>query len=380
MKHVKYIVFAALFCAFFDGCATLGNVTPPDDALPSSGAGPFRKLSANEVQGVAPFVLDDAHSLYREPTALPLDGLNADGTSPTMRVALYFVAKSRTSGHDVIVRTHADDARSFYGAPLDVGHFPQEVLAADQAWEGDDLAGPSVVSSNGTIYLYYATNGGIGLARSTDGFAFTKEAGPVFTSDASAAWETATPRAPSVAILPSGEFRMLYNAGFCIGEASSQDGVHFTRLDADPATPALDPVLCPDASVSDEAVDAGATRPIATTRVDDPELFPRITPAGRLQFRVLYTGYTVIDGVASSAIGFAARFGDSGPLVKNPGAVYNVNKNEHAPAIFAWQAGELLYVTQNDTPSSGPAYPAIAAAFAPGQDTLPTPNGYAAGP
>ncbi|MGH7286247.1 MAG: hypothetical protein ACRELY_32410 [Polyangiaceae bacterium] len=380
MKHVKYICLFAVLSGFFDGCATLGNVTPPDDALPSSGAGPFRKLSSNEVQGVAPFVLDDAHSVYREPSALPLDGSNADGTSPTMRVALYFVAKSKTIGHDVIVRTHADDARSFYGAPLDIGHFPQEVLAADQAWEGDDLAGPSVLASNGTIYLYYATIGGIGLARSNDGFAFAKEQGPIFTSDSSASWENETPRAPSVAILPTGEFRMLYNAGFCIGEASSTDGVHFTRLDADPTTPALDPVLCPDAAVSDEAVDAGATRPIATSRVDDPVLFPRTTPAGRLQFRVLYTGYTTVDGTPSSAIGFAARYGDSGPLVKNSGAVYAAGKNEHAPAIFAWQAGELLYVTQDDTPSSGPAYPAIAGAFAPGQDTLPTPNGYADSP
>lgn len=380
MKHVHCIYLGVLLSLFFEGCATLGNVTPPDDALPSSGAGPFRKLSANEVQGVAPFVLDDPHGLYREPSALPLDGVNADGTSASMRVALYFVAQSKTSGHAVIVRTHADDARSFYGAPLDVGHFPQEVLAADQAWEGDELSGPSVLASNGTIYLYYATSGGIGLARSTDGFAFTKETAPVFTSDASVSWENEAPRAPSVAILPSGEFRMLYNAGFCIGEASSPDGVHFTRLDANPATPPLDPVLCPDAAVSDEAVDAGATRPIATLRVDDPVLFPRVTPAGRLQFRVLYTGYTVVDGAASSAIGFAARYGDTGPLVKNPGAVYNVSKHEHAPAIFAWQNGELLYVTQDDVPSSAPAYPAIAAAFAPGQDTLPTPNGYAASP
>lgn len=378
MKRVLCILFAASLPAFFEGCATVGTVSPPDDALPSSGAGPFRKLSATEMQGVAPYVLDDPHGLYREPSALALDGTDSNGVAASMRVALFFTATT-ADGHAVIDRTHAEDARSFYGAPLD-GHKPQQVLAADQSWEGADLAAPSVLASGGTIYLYYAASGGVGLATSSDGFAFTKKGAPVLAPDASVKWETEVPSSPSVAVLPSGEFRMLYSAGPCIGEAKSADGTTFTRLDADPSTPDVDPVLCPSAIVSEEAIDAGTQRPFDTARVGDPHLFPRVTAAGRLQFRVLYTGTAATNGTTTSAIGFAARYGDTGRLVKNAAPVYAVNKHEHAPTTFTWATGEMLYVTQDETPSSGAPYPAIAAAFSPAQDTLPTPNGYADGP
>jgi hypothetical protein len=366
----------------FTGCATLGSEAIEDnDALPTTGVGPFRKLSATEVGGVAPYVLDNAQGRYREPSALALDGIDQSGIAPSTRVALYFVAHPKAGGGDVIVRTRADDARSFYGAGPDFGHSPAQVLAPDQPWEGANLAGPSVLAVGSQVYLYYAATGGIGVAESADGFAFTKQPGPIFSADPSVTWETSTPHAPSVAIFPSGEFHMFYAAGVCIGEATSTDGIHFTRLDSDPASPAIDPVLCPSAPVSADDVDAGATVPIDTEGTDDPLVLPRVTPAGRLQVRVLYTGFSAPPGASNrpSAIGFAARYGDSGPLARAPAGVYSVNLHEHAPAYFAWDTGAMLYVSEDESGLNG-VYPALAGAFAPAQDTLPTPNGYADSP
>ena len=378
MKSVEYMFLVLVFT----GCATLGNESPPDDNLPTTGVGPFRKLSATELLGVAPFVMDDKNARYREPSALALDGSDGNGIASSTRVALYFVAHPKNGTGDVIARTRADDARSFYGGGADFGHVPSQVLAADQSWEGSNLAGPSVLAVGTSVYLYYAGQGGIGLAESSDGFAFTKQSGPVLTPDASVTWETTAPHAPSVAILPSGEFRMLYGAGACIGEASSTDGVHFSRLDSDLSTPGIDPVLCPSASVSEAAVEAGAFAPIDIGGVDDPVLLPRVTVAGRLQIRVLYTGYAARPdaGDRPSSIGFAARYGDRGPLVRAPAAVYSVAKHEHAAALFSWSTGAMLYVTQDEAPTSGSIYPAIAAAFAPAQDTLSSPDGYADSP
>ncbi len=375
------LVHCTLIAIVVTGCATLGNVTPTDEALPATGVGPFRKLSQDEELGVPPFVLDDKASMYREPAALALDPADASGASPSQRVALYFVVRAKT-GSDVIGRTRADDARSFYGASLDFGHSPVEVLAADQPWEGADVGGPSVLARAEGTYLYYAGKGGIGVARSIDGFAFTKEPGPVLAPDARVAWETTVPHAPSVAVMPSGEFRMLYGAGDCIGEASSADGLHFTRIDADPSTPMSDPLLCPSTTPPPPVADGATPTPTDLGGVDDPVLAPRLTPAGRLQFRVLYTEYSApaTDPTRSSAIGFAARYGDSGPLVKNAAPVYAVGKNERAPAFFQWQTGSMLYVAQDQSSSSGPIYPAIAAAVAPAQQTLPAPDGYATSP
>lgn len=374
----KYIYFMLIFT----GCATLGSeAAEDDDALPTTGVGPFRKLASTEVGGVAPYVMDNQQGMYREPTALALDGMDQGGIAPSKRVALYFVAHPKAGGGDVIVRTRADDGVSFYGAGPDFGHSPSQVLAPDQTWEGASLAGPSVLAVGSQIYLYYAGTGGIGVAESTDGFAFTKQPGPIFSTDASVSWETSTPHAPSVAILPSGEFRMFYAAGACLGEASSIDGVHFTRLDSDPSTPSVDPVLCPAADVSADALDAGAIAPIDNEGLDDPLVLPRVTAAGRLQIRVLYTGYSTPIGAPSrtSAIGFAARYGDSGPLVRAPAGVYSVNLHEHAPAYFAWGTGALLYVTEDESGLNG-VYPALAGAFAPAQDSLPAPGAYANSP
>lgn len=366
------------------GCATVGSEGEGDVGLPTAGVGPFRKLAAGEVNGVAPFVLDDQKSELRDPAALVLD---------TGGVALYMTASvPDASGvrRGAIVRTRADDGRSFFGAPLDSGHAPRLVLAADQPWEAENVGGASAVRVDGQIFLFYAALGGIGLATSDNGLDFHKLPGPILDANAGGTWELTAPHSPSVARLPDGRYRMLYTAGRCIGEAEgSSDARTWKRLDADPSTPEPDPIFCPSAPVDSSALAPGEQPPFDTTQVDDPLLLPRITPSGRLHIRVLYTGYGEIPddgGPRPSAIGFAGRFGDSGPLERASSPVFSVGKHERGPALFDRGDGTaLLYVGQDHDASSGlggggGVYSAIGAAFAPANQKLDTPVTFATSP
>jgi hypothetical protein len=330
------------------GCATVGSTGQGDVDLPSSGVGPFRKLGQSEVPGVDPFVLDNETARYREPSALALDD---DATST--RVAMYAVAT--VNGHDAIVRTRADDARSFFGTSADApDHKPLVVVQLP----GADVRGPSAIRAGGEVRLYYAAQGGIWLARSQDGLTFATSSAPVLAGDYSA---------PSVAAMPSGGYRMMVASGQSIWEAASDDGTAWTKLDG--------AVLDPSAPKTDLA--PGEKPPFDTYAVTDPVILPRMTPAGRLQVRVLYTGYDGPPGVAgtNSTIGFAARYGDSGPLSRQSQPVYSVGKHESAPAYFAWSAGAMLYVQQDKALSGASAgvVPAIAGAVAPATMTLGVP-------
>jgi len=358
-------------------CGALGSVLGSDAAPPSAGVGPFRALYSNEVRGKAPYVLDGNGIAYREPSALA-----ADPSDPSsMSVFLYAVTPPPLTGGPttVIVRARADDARSF-SATGDGGTLSTVVLTASLAWEGGSVAGPSALRVGSSVYLYYAAVGGIGLARSSDGASFTKEPAPILAHDPTVRWETTAPFAPSVAQLPDGSFDMMYAAGVSIGEATSADGVHFTRVDADLSTPAMDPVLSPlgAPTAADGGPDGGAdgaaepAPPFDMAQVSDPCVLPTTTPAGRTVIRVLYTGFdgAVGSSTRSSAIGLAARFGASGPLVRQPEPAFSISKQEAAPTLFTWSGGALLYVHANEGLFS--PYAAIAAGVAPTEIMLST--------
>jgi hypothetical protein len=368
---VRSFVLAALPWA----CATLGSQSAGGENLPTSDVGPFRRLGPTEVLGVAPYVFDGLSvKPYGEPAILPL------GTSAGSKdVAMYVAATTSTGGaaHGAIVRTHATDGVSFYGTSLDDPAVPSVVLDATEAWEEGSIHSPSVLRAGSQVFLYYAAGQGIGVAVSSDGIAFTKQSAPVLETRANVGWETTTPTEPSVALFPDGSWHMLYAAGVSIGEATSSDGYTWTRADGDPSTTALDPVLAPSPAAPPESVDAGLA-PFDTGQVAGPCLVPRLDPAGRLQVRVLYTGYAAAPGPATraSAIGFAARYGDTGLLERSGSPVYAVGKHEAAPALLEWSEGSLLYVQEDSFTT--PAYAAIAAAIAPVALTLPHPTGYAA--
>jgi hypothetical protein len=226
---------------------------------------------------------------------------------------------------------------------------------------------------------------GIGLARSSDGLTFQKEPTPVLSREATVAWETTAPSSPSVARFPDGTFHMLYQAGTSIGEATSADGVHWARVDGDPATPAVDPVLEPALAVSHEALAPGEKPPFDTLRVGDPLLVPRVTPAGRLQVRVLYTGFSRAGdaGDEATAIGFAGRYEEPSAgarLERQPLPVYSVGQGERAPALLEWQGQALLFVAQVRRVDSTNSDVGIAGAFSPADHVLDTPTAFAGAP
>lgn len=336
-------------------CATTGAAGEGDKNLPSSGVGPFRKLDIDEVKGIAPFVLDDDKAQYREPAALQ------DGDE-----TLLFAVGAK-DGRDVIFRSRAVDGRTFYGTSGHFGAKPRVVLEPDAApeWEGGALSGPALLRApSGELLLYYAAAAGIGVARSSDGFTFTKDpSNPILKREA--LWETSEVRAPSVIRLPSGRFEMFYAAGNSIGEATSDDGIHFRRV-------GTGPVLEPAPSPPPGSLLPNEKPPFDTASVGDPCASPRETPGGRLQIRVLYTGR---DAAGASTVGFAARYGEDGPLERQPVAVYAVGQKEVAPAFAERPEGSFLYVEQERRDGTR-IYRAIAGAFAPGNIKLPTPGDF----
>ncbi len=236
-------------------CATLPEPAGGDQNLPNASAGPFRALSdAVQVIGdgglvlgseignsrSAPNGLDDSRDYGRD-----IAVVDADGDPSTLEVVAYVAAAVTMNGMDPtpttptrsLVRYGALDGRSFdYSAEV--------VLTPDAAWEGGLLASPAAVRAGGEILLYYAAAGGIGLAKSADGHAFTKLAAPVL-APVPGGWEQgAVPASPGVVVLADGSFRMFYEvttgtgaapSATSIGEASSPDGATWTRLGTAPA-------------------------------------------------------------------------------------------------------------------------------------------------
>jgi hypothetical protein len=361
----------ALLLFLLPACAAIGSTGAGDKDLPTSGVGPFRKLDGDETLGVAPFVLDDANRKWRGPAVLPL---NPGSSDPAVILFVAGTVATSAGAREAIVRTRADDGRSFFGAR--VGSTPLAVVTADRAEE--QARAPSAVRIGGRMFLYWSDALGIRVATSDDnGHTFAKKDERALERDPRIAWETTAPSAPSVAVYPDGRVRMLYAAGGLLGEAETADGTRFTRIDADPATPEIDPVFGPSPPVDPASLASGDKPPFDAAGVGDPCLLPRVTPAGRLHVRVLYTG-TDADGATS--IGFAARFGDQGRLARQEQPVYSVGKQEAGPALFEWPGGALLYVDQDRAPADKTHYPAIAAAFAPANLRLPAATAYADSP
>jgi hypothetical protein len=355
-------------------CGTIASPGSGDLNLPTANVGPFTPLSTAEVAAgdIPPFVFLGESAQYREPSTI---AASDDTSSPS--VILYAVASG--AGGSVIVRTRADDGRSFYGDTVDQQSHPADrppvVLKASQPWEGGNVSGPSALRVGSEVRLYYAAAGGIGLAKSTDGgLTFQAQPQPVLATDHSGGWEFTPPRAPTVAQLPDGSFDMLYASGDAIGEALSPDGeTGWQRVDGNP-------VLVASAYVDPSTLPTGVPPPFDEGAVDDPLLVPSVDVAGKLVVRVLYTGYSAPIGAASrtSAIGVAARYGTSGAFTKQSNPVYSVQSGEAAPALLQFGGDQaLLYVQQlNSTLDMAHPFLAIAAAYAPASGMLGAPGAF----
>ena len=347
----------ALLAAFGPcACSTLGSEGLGDIGLPSAGVGPFRRLASDEVPGIAPFVLDGEGG-YREPAVL-----SEDANAP--KVVMY--AGATGAGRDgvpvgpVIVRSFANDGRSFVGTGGGPGRGTTLVLAASEPWEGGQVGSPFALRVGTEVFLFYAGAGGIGLSRasSVEG-PFVKQKAPILDAFGQGPWESGPPRAPT-AYLEGRTLHLFYSSGAAIGEAVADlDALAFRRVDADPSTPSFDPVLWPSPTVDPTTLALGEKPPFDEAAVTDPSVSVRTTPAGRTHIRVLYTGVAT---KGTTAIGFAARYGHEGRLARQVVPIYAAKGKERAPALLDLGNVGYLYFTE---PRTSDARDGIGGAYSP---------------
>lgn len=336
---------ACLLCA----CATLAEPGGGDANLPNAGIGPFRALRPGELGNSrsAPNALYDKNKFPRDLSAIDLDG-----DPSTFEIAGY--AAEGDEGSDpsapprVIARYGALDARSF-------DRSGKIVLEPALAWEGAYVAQPSVLAVNGETWMYYAAEGGIGLATSPDGLSFSRGDTPVLAPDG-AGWEGgAVPASPSVLKLPDGSFRMFYaieSAGVsAIGEARSSDGRAWERLFSAP-------VLEPSAEY-DKAFVGSPCAVLFESREGETIL-------------LLY--YGAVDAEGHATIGLSARFGTDGPFERALSPVFGAGTSRapREPSVLVYKEFSMLFATQKQ--ATGALELAVAAAVAPGVARMPAPN------
>jgi hypothetical protein len=109
-----------------------------------------------------------------------------------------------------------------------------------------------------------------------------------------------------------------------------------------------------------------ADPPFDAAGVGDPEAWQVQSAEGRRITRVYYTGRSD-DG--QSAIGMAARFGDAGELTRAEAPAFASSRLPRAPAIVPYGHLTLLFITQQASASE--EWPAVAAAIAPGNVSIP---------
>jgi hypothetical protein len=341
-------------------CATIPETSSGDQNLPNAAAGPFRELVDGEIGNSrsAPDGLDDSRDFGRD-----IAVLDADGDPSTLEVLAYVAASIAQNGMDptptsptrTLVRYGALDGRSFDRAD-------EVVLQADAVWEGGVLASPAAVRSGGTIFLYYAAAGGIGLATSADSHVFAKVPGPVLGPVAGGWEQGAVPAAPGVAVLADGTFRMFYQVATgpgatSIGEASSPDGMVWTRLGSAPA-------LAP-AGLGD-----GGDEPWDSTSVGSPFPVLAVSADGRAILRLYYGAR---DSTGLGTVGLAARYGTDGPLERAVSAVFGTTKplDAREPCVVPFTDFTFVYATEEA--STTDTHPVIAVGVAPATAMLPPP-------
>jgi hypothetical protein len=337
-----------LLCALSFGAGLLlavacGTGAPPaggDNGLPNALVGPFRVLRTGETPKTAPHILQNQ---WFGPAALDLDG-----DPSTIGVALYAVGPDKPYA---VSRFELADGRS---APRIEKQTATLLPSAD--WEKiDGIANPFVMRAPTPheVWMYYDSGGCLGRAVSSDdGVTFTKSPTPLLCGkDAPASWENGALKSPTVARISDGTYRLFYESNSQIGEMSSPDGVTFQRLPG--------PVLTAEAAPGDLPPDAG-TDTFDDVAVGDPEVLVTTTALGR---PVTYVFYTGLNRLQKHAVGIAARFGDSGPLTRNPTPALT-DYSPHAPSIVRYDDFSMLYV-QGPSADVGSTTPVINGAVAP---------------
>ena len=281
---------SAASAALAPGCATLGGTGGEPEGLPHNGTGPFRDLSVAETNVRAPsgaaiaiagvtfdsaMVASDGSLFYAAAMALPRS--MPDAGVPDDAGVIDGGAGSPDAGGST--RRWADPdwtahaARTISRSPatpaMGLDHVTNNpafaagttILSASQPWEGGYVSDPwAVIRGDGSVLLYYAAEGGIGVATgaSVSG-PFTSGASPVIAAGAT------TPRRPSVIETrlltgASHPFLMYYEDDGRILAAGSRDGLVWSPI----GTVSLTPMPARDDRDGDE-VEVGGPGAIVVT-------------------------------------------------------------------------------------------------------------------
>ncbi len=229
------------------GCSTLGNVGEFADPISTAGAGPFRFVDKYET------------AIDGEPAnAIVMVSGDAMSSGVAAGDFLFFAAADANlvaPDRDPTLADHEVDFARFEPRTIRrassngwAGYIePEEVFVAEEAWEGDAVFDPwPVLLPDGTLRLYYAAEGGIGLAEasSVDGTLERVGDGHVLgelTDD------DLVPSSPTVVVDDVLGTLMYFELGGDIAVARSDDGVDFELVDGDPSTAAWDPLDLPAA-------------------------------------------------------------------------------------------------------------------------------------
>lgn len=302
------------------GLAACGTSAPPagnDDSVnPNARLGPFRPLrkpaEGTSAPQIAPASRKWEHPSVRaksdDPADLALE-LLVDTGAPRVIVAFDLAGGP-------MKRASISDAKTVLSHAVD-----------PLAWESDDVAHPFLLAAEGGDRLYYASGGCVGVAvRGGDG-AFTKRPEPCLCAGG-ATWEGGAVVAPAV-LRVGGAWTMFYESGGAIGEATSDDGLTFTRAGGAP-------VLTPRAPTGPLA-DGGVDDPFDDARVGDPHALLGASSEGR---RVVHVYYTGENRLGATAIGLASRF-DGGALTRSTAPVFT-RYDARGPSVVQKGALTLL--------------------------------------
>lgn len=228
-------------------CGALGAPARGDRDLPSSLFGGYASVAGPSSPNGSSAIVAADDGAFDEPTVL----VAADG-----RRTLY-VTHRTSDGRTRVARLVERIANQLrFDAP-------QTVLEPAAAWEGTAVSSPSVLVVDGVVWMAYEGNGSIGIARSTDGVRFEREAEPILRADPSRG-EGATVSAPSLARLPDGSFAIAYASGakLFLARATQPNGP-WTRVGT-------------GAIASPRTLDDGGVE-----QLGDPAIVVDTTPAGR---------------------------------------------------------------------------------------------------
>lgn len=339
------------FALLLGACATLAEGGGGDANLPNALAGPFRALKDPEIGNLRsePYAIDDDERFLRDPSIL-----DADGDPATLDVIGYFAGREAEEDvdpdpllpPDQIYALTAVDGRTF-------GRDPATVLTAGDGWEGGRIGQPSVIRYGAEVWMYYAGEGGIGLATSADGFAFSAQSEPVVVA-AAGGWEGGgAVSSPGAVVRPDGVVDLFYDVNradgtHAIGLARAADGRSFERIGEAP-------IVVP---TEDEV------------SVETPWVVIATSAEGRIFERVYFSAALA---TGRREIRLAAREGFDAPLSRGVGAVFGTGSKlePREPSVIAFERFSLMFLTEKAGSSSALDYPAVAAGLAPAQASLP---------